>query len=193
MLSPPNPFPLHTPRLILRRFTASDAAAFLAYRTDPRIAQYQSWENYDWDQADAFVRHHALPKFGEPGEWLQIAVALVETNELIGDCAVRVHSNDVRQATIGGSLARRYHKQGFAVEALSCLLDSLFTHLQLHRVIADTDVENTAAWKLMEQVGLRREGHLKQSLWFKGRWVDEYLYSICRDEWQDRPRNPSVP
>jgi RimJ/RimL family protein N-acetyltransferase len=193
MSSPANPFPLHTPRLILRRFTADDAVPFLAYRTDPRIARYQSWESCDGDQAQEFVRHHALQKFGEPGEWLQIAVALAETNELIGDCAVRVHANDVRQATIGGSLARRYHRRGFAVEAFSGLLDTLFAHLQLHRVLADTDVANTAAWKLMEHMGLRREGHLKQSLWFKGRWVDEYLYAICRDEWHDRPRNPSIP
>ena len=80
-------------------------------------------------------------------------------------------------------------RQGFAVEALSCLLECLFMRLELHRVVADTDVENAAAWRLMEQLGLRREGHLKQSLWFKGRWADEYLYAMRREEWLAR-RDP---
>jgi hypothetical protein len=50
----------------------------------------------------------------------------------------------------------------------------------------NTDVENTVAWTLMEQLGLRREGHLRQSLRFKGRWADEYLYAMLREDWLQR-------
>jgi RimJ/RimL family protein N-acetyltransferase len=177
--------PLHTPRLVLRRFTEADVAAFFAYRNDPKIARYQSWEGIELAEAASLVRRHATQPFGVPGEPLQIAVALRETNELIGDCMVRIHAPDTRQATIGGTLARRFQRQGFAVEALSCLLDGLF-RLNLHRVVADTDVENSAAWTLMEQLGLRREAHLRQSLWFKGRWADEYLYAMLREDWLER-------
>jgi RimJ/RimL family protein N-acetyltransferase len=35
----------------------------------------------------------------------------------------------------------------------------------------------------MERVGMRREGHFLQSMWFKGRWSDDCLYAILRDEW----------
>ena len=69
------------------------------------------------------------------------------------------------------------------MEAFECLIEAAFLQLDLHRVVADTDPENTASWKLMERLGLRREGHLKQSLWFKGRWVDEYVYAVLREEW----------
>ena len=185
-MNPPDPLPLHTPRLVLRRFTDADAPVFLAYRNDPRIARHQSWESCSPTEAAEFVQRHATQTFGLPGEWLQIAIALKESNQLIGDCAVRVHTSDTRQATIGGTLSQPFHRQGFAVEALSCLLECLFLRLELHRVVADTDVENAAAWRLMEQLGLRREGHLKQSLWFKGRWADEYLYAIRREEWLAR-------
>ena len=176
--------PLQTPRLILRRFTEADTACFFDYRNDPKIARYQGWEGIELAAATEFVRHHQAQEAGVPGEWLQIAVALKDTNALIGDCAVKVLAHDPRQATIGGTLARRFQRQGFAVEALSCLLEALFERLKLHRVVADTDVENTAAWTLMEQLGLRREGHLRQSLWFKGRWADEYLYAIRREDWR---------
>ena len=185
-MNQPDLLPLHTHRLVLRRFTEADAPAFLAYRNDPRIARYQGWESCSPAEAAEFVQCHAVRAFGLPGEWLQIAIALKESNQLIGDCAVRVHAPDARQATIGGTLCRPFHRQGFAVEALSCLLECLFVGLKLHRVVADTDVENAAAWRLMEQLGLRREGHLRQSLWFKGRWADEYLYAMQREEWLAR-------
>lgn len=178
--------PLPTPRLVLRRFTEADVAAFFAYRNDPKIARYQSWEGIELAAATEFVRHQQLQEAGVPGQWLQIAIALKDTNALIGDCALKVQAHDPRQATIGGTLARRFQRQGFAAEALSCLLDALFDRLKLHRVVADVDVENTAAWALMEQLGLRREGHLRQSLWFKGRWADEYLYAMLREDWLKR-------
>jgi len=50
-------------------------------------------------------------------------------------------------------------------------------------VIAVTDCENTASVTLLERLGLRREGHFIQNVWFKGKWADEYLYAILQDEW----------
>ena len=35
---------LETSRLVLRRFAPGDEAAFAAYRSDPEVARYQSWE-----------------------------------------------------------------------------------------------------------------------------------------------------
>jgi RimJ/RimL family protein N-acetyltransferase len=178
--------PLHTRRLVLRRFDEADVQPFLAYRSDPTVARYQSWETCDLHEATEFVRHHQSQEAGVPGHWLQIAIARADTNALIGDCAFKVQAHDSRQATIGVTIARQNQRQGFAREAIACLLDGLFGRLKLHRVVADTDPENTASFRLLEQLGLRREGHLKQSLWFKGRWVDEYLYAILREEWLAR-------
>ena len=176
-------FPLQTPRLTVRRFTEVDVQPFMAYRNDPAVARYQSWESFNLAEATEFIRCHQSLEAGVPGQWLQIAIALKDTNALIGDCALKVQAQDPRQATIGVTLARQSQGQGFAIEALSCLLAVLFERLKLHRVVADTDVENAAAWTLLERLGLKREGHLRQSLWFKGRWADEYLYAILRDEW----------
>jgi RimJ/RimL family protein N-acetyltransferase len=49
--------------------------------------------------------------------------------------------------------------------------------------VADTDPRNIASWTLLERLGMRREGHLRRSLWFKGQWVDEYLYGMLAEEW----------
>lgn len=178
--------PITTRRLLLRRFETKDVSAFHAYRNDPKVARYQGWESCTTEEAQEFVMCQASQPFGIPGEWLQIAIAMRATDQMIGDCAVRIHAQDARQATFGVTFSRVSHGKGFAVEALTALFDHLFLDLHLHRIVADADVENIAAWKLAEQLGMRREGHLRQSLWFKGRWADEYYYAILRDEWLAR-------
>lgn len=179
----PDLLPLCTPRLVLRRFIEADVQPFLEYRSDPAVARYQGWESCSPAEATEFVRHHQSQEAGVPGQWLQVAIALQDTNALIGDCAFKVQAHDPHQAAVGVTLARQNHGQGFAHEALSCLLGVLFKHLNLHRIVADTDVENTPSWTLLERLGLKREGHLRQSLRFKGRWADEYLYAILREDW----------
>lgn len=173
--------PLHTERLVLRRFAPHDVEAFLAYRNEPEVARYQPWESCSPEEAAALVANEREP--GVPGEWFQIALALRKTNALVGDCGLKVHESEPRHATIGITVARAYQGRGLASEGLSCLFDHLFTKTELQRVVADTDPANLPAWRLLERLGMRREGHLRQSLWFKGRWSDEYLYAILREEW----------
>jgi [ribosomal protein S5]-alanine N-acetyltransferase len=63
------------------------------------------------------------------------------------------------------------------------LLDYLFGDLNLHRVVAITDAENRAAARLLEKLGLRREGVFVENVWFKGAWGSEFLYALLRREW----------
>lgn len=175
--------PLFTKRLVLRPFAMADVEAFVAYRNDPAVSRYQSWEGCSRAEAETFIHTQQRQEPGEPGTWSQIALALNEGGTLLGDCALHVHSPDARQATIGITLAPANQGQGFATEALTCLLDYLFRQKKLHRVAADTDPANTSSWSLLERLGMRREGHLHESLWFKGQWADEYVYGILAEEW----------
>jgi len=60
----------------------------------------------------------------------------------------------------------------------------LFTEYKLHRIWANCDRSNIASIKLLERLGMRREGHFVKSLWFKGEWVDEFWFAILREEWE---------
>ncbi|CAN5653920.1 GNAT family protein [soil metagenome] len=175
--------PLSTSRLVLRRFTLADVETFMAYRNDPDVARYQSWEGCTRAEAERLIHDQQSQEPGEPGQWYQIAIALKEGGALLGDCALRIHTPDVRQATIGFTLARANQRHGYATEALTCLLAHLFQQKRLHRVVADTDPQNVASWTLLERLGMRREGHLRQSLRFKGQWADEYLYAVLAEDW----------
>ena len=63
------------------------------------------------------------------------------------------------------------------------MLDYAFGTLGLHRIIAVADCRNAPSVALLEQLGMRREGHFLENVWFKGRWSDEYLYAVLRHEW----------
>lgn len=175
---------LETDRLILRLFVESDAEAFSAYRSDPEIARFQGWEApFSITQAQEFISKIMHLPQGEEGVWYQVAIQLRETGELIGDCGFSFLDDCPEQAEIGYSLARPYHGQGYATEAVIRLLDYLFDTWDLHRVRAACDVENTRSMLLMERIGMRREAHFVDHVWFKGRWVSEYWYAILQDEW----------
>ena len=179
---------LETERLTLRSFQDGDTQAFAAYRSDPDVARYQDWDvPYSIEEATKFVEAmKAANPPGTPGEWYQIAIEHKEQGNLIGDCVFHVLAEDARQAKIGFTLSSNHQGQGYATEAVTSLLDYLFGELQLHRVHAICDVENLASSKLLERLGMRREGHFVENIWFKGKWGSEYLYALLRDEWVER-------
>jgi RimJ/RimL family protein N-acetyltransferase len=59
-----------------------------------------------------------------------------------------------------------------------------FETYNLHRVSAECDVLNPPSFKLMERLGMRREAHFLENMWFKGQWSDSYVYAILADEWK---------
>lgn len=180
-----NKLRLETTRLILRPFERRDIAAFSAYRSDPDIARYQGWESpYDLIQAEKFVNEMQAVTPGEMGQWFQLALELKSNAALIGDVAFKVLKNNRLTAEIGMTLAADYHSKGYGVEAVTEMVRYLFDDLEMHRVIANCDPLNHAAYRLLEKVGLRREGDFVESLWYKGYWASEYWYAILEREWR---------
>jgi aminoglycoside 6'-N-acetyltransferase len=188
---------IKTSRLRLRPLKESDLAAFAAYRSDPEVARYQGWSApYSMEQAESFLEEMSRARPGTPGTWFQLAIERQAQPGIIGDCAFQVLANDERQAQIGFTLARPFQKQGYAAEAVAGLLDFLFAEYSLHRISAVCDALNTASARLLERVGMRREGQYIENVWFKGAWGDEYFYAVLEREWRqmrDRERSGSRP
>lgn len=176
---------IESDRLLLRRFRESDAECFLAYRTKPEVFRYQGegWENYTFEQAVKFVKEQMDFGPGLPDTWFQIAIELKAEGRLIGDCAIHTLPHDLKQAEIGFTLDPIYQRRGYAAEAVSCLLGYIFKELDMHRVIAVADVRNEASVKLLQKLGMRREGHFIKNAWYRGEYTDEYLYAILKEEW----------
>ena len=172
---------LTTSRLTLRRFKLADLPALRAYRTDPDVAQFQSWG--DQDDETELRRFVAEMETREPLAGLQIAVALRDTDALLGD--LYICGTTESQAELGYTFARAAQGQGYATEAVRGLLGYCFNELKLHRVVGIAAVENAPSWRLMERAGMRREAHARLSYRYRGVWHDEYQYAILQTEFLD--------
>jgi RimJ/RimL family protein N-acetyltransferase len=173
-------------RMILRKFKESDSEDFLMYRTNPEVALYQGerWVNFKFEQAVKFVKEQMNFEPGIADTWFQIAIELKTTRNLIGDCAIHTLPEDTNQVEIGFTLSPMYQNKGLGTEAVTCLLGYIFNLLDKHRVIAITDVRNKNSIKLLERIGMRKEGHFIKNAWNKGEYTDEYLFALLKEEWR---------
>jgi len=172
-------------RVALRRFHPGDVATFVAYRSSEQVARFQSWDSpYPREAGERFIQEIAKDHPDTPGQWFQFAVGPRATGQLIGDCAAMPQAADPRQCEIGFTIAPDYQGRGYATEAVGLLLNYLFTERGKHRIAAYCDPRNAASVALLERLGMRREGHLRESTWAKGEWTDDLVYGLLRDEWQ---------
>lgn len=175
-----------TRRLTLRPLQDDDALAVYGYRADPRVARFQGFTPASLREVEAFIARARGTPFDTPGTWYQLGVCLRESAALVGDVGMRFLAEDARQAEIGFTIAPPFQGQGYGTEAVRGVLGLLFTTLGKHRVFASVDPRNTASVALLEKVGMQREAHFRQSLWFKGEWVDDVVYGILAQEWAQR-------
>jgi RimJ/RimL family protein N-acetyltransferase len=173
-----------TERLHLRPFRVDDLETFAAYRSDPEVARYQTWDvPYSTADAEAFLRSQHGLELGRPGEWLQLAIVDRETGAVCGDCAVRVATDQPATAEIGVTLARASQGKGLATEAVRAVVTELFERLGAHRVFAEADERNASVRRLLERLGFRCEARLVEADWFKGEWSTLLVYAVLEREW----------
>ena len=78
-----------------------------------------------------------------------------------------------------------YWGKGYATEVAKTLIKFGFDELNLHEVEAGVATENIGSVKVLEKVGMTREGLRRKILPIRGKWVDNYHYAIVEDDERD--------
>jgi [ribosomal protein S5]-alanine N-acetyltransferase len=177
---------LWTPRLHLREFVEEDWPAVLAYQSDPRYLRYYEWESRDEQCVREFLQMFFRQQSEEPRLKFQLAVTLRENGALIGNCGIRLEKSGSRVGDIGYEFSPDYWGKGYATEAASEIVRFGFEELGLHRIWSWCIAENVGSWRVMEKLGMRREGFLRENEYFKGRWWNTLMYGILEDEWRKK-------
>ena len=171
---------METTRLIIRPFTQADADDLYAYLSREAVVRYEPYPPFTREQAaEEAARRANDPNFR--------AVVLKETGRVIGNLCFA--PGDFETWELGYVFHDAYWGRGYATEACRALLEEAFTAGKVRRVIAMCNPENAASWRLMERLGMRREGHLRKNIWFfkdeNGQpiWQDTYEYAILQEEW----------
>ena len=179
---------ISTTRLMIRPFTASDAADLYEYLSNPTIYKYEPGEPINIDRA----MHLSEERAATADFW---AMELADTGKMIGHVYFKqIEPHELRTWEIGYIVNPAYQGKGYATEAVAALLKKEFKEKPIHRVFAHCNPENFASWKLLERVGLRREGLLRKNVFFrKGPngeelWTDTFEYAILEEEADERLR-----
>ena len=177
------PLPITTPRLLLRRLAASDWKDLLELLSDEEFFRYQEGVPLDedgilrWLESDAHVR---LTTHDQP---FHLGIQVQDGGKLIGYLSLSFTDPQRLQVTFNIGLNRNFQRKGFALEAVGAMLGFCFEGLNLHRVAGWCDSRNTAACRLLEKAGLRREGEFVKNRWVHGEWTNSIWYAALDGEY----------
>lgn len=174
---------LHSQRLILRPLEMKDIDAIFAIFSDQETMKY--WSSLPWsnvNQSKEMIRKDQ--KEMASGGYLRLGLELISSGKLIGTCQLFSFDKQNKRAEIGYILGKHHWRQGFMTEALKSLINYGFNELQLHRVEADIDPENTASAGILTKLGFVKEGHLKERWLVGDKFLDSYLFGLLRKDWK---------
>ena len=172
---------LTTQRLVLRPYTLVDAPEVNRLVGDRRIADTTLNIPYPYDEsmAEAWIATHA--EAAEHGDSVTLAIT-EKDGSLVGAVALAI-TRAHQRAELGYWIAVPYWGRGYATEAAAAMVDYAFGTLGLRRVVAHCLTRNVGSARVMEKVGMQREGTLRAHVIKWDVPEDVAHYAILRDEW----------
>jgi len=180
---------LRTPRLTLRTVTEADVAEVLAVFSDPLVLRY--WDGPLISTMQDAMQYIDRIHYGfRRRELMQWGIADAATDAVIGTCTLTHLSIPHERAEIGFALRQTRWGQGLGSEAVSAAIAFAFQVMGLHRIEADVDPRNERSLRLLDRLGFRREGHLRERYFMNGERQDAVMMAVLRAEWQARTKDP---
>jgi ribosomal-protein-alanine N-acetyltransferase len=175
---------LETAHLILRQLTPEDSEAVFRIRSDYEVTRHNIGPAYQTLQQATELIEAINGGFQDEME-IRWGITLRSSRDgVIGMCGYNYWSRHDHRASVGYDLARAYWGQGIMSEALRAVIDFGFTQMALNRVEADADVRNIASHRVLEKLGFRREGMLREQFYDGDGFYDLLLFSLLRREFR---------
>ncbi len=166
------PLPIITPRLGLRRLRGLDWKDLIECQsTTPDEAEVVRWLDSD-----------ACVKLTTAGQPFFLGLETKAENKFVGYLSLTFTDPQRLQANLNITVNKIFQRQGFASEAWAGMLHFCFADIHLHRVTASCDRQNTAACRLFEKAGMRREAEFRKDRHVNGEWTDTLWYALLREE-----------
>ena len=171
-------FEIRTERLLLRPHRLEDVDDIFEFARDPEWGRYLSVPKpYFREHAVEFVEDRIRTSREVWPVW-----AMVLEGRVVGGIGIDIDAQDERGA-LGYSLARKHWGRGLTVEAARAVVDWGFRERGLAKVYAYADARNAQSLRVMEKLGMTREGTLRSHRTLRGERVDDVYYGLLREEW----------
>jgi [ribosomal protein S5]-alanine N-acetyltransferase len=175
-------FPVNTERLILREFIMADEKDVHEYASDPLVSRFDTWGPNTPEETHELVGKWMDERANWPRAEVNLAVELKGDGKVIGSVRFAIIDGASRSAELGYAFNPMAWNKGYATEATRAVLNCAFSVVNVHRVLAMCDARNIASFRVMEKIGMRREGHFIQDKFQKGEWRDSYLYAALEHD-----------
>jgi RimJ/RimL family protein N-acetyltransferase len=183
---------LHTARLTLRPFAATDADALYALQSNARVLRY--WDKPAWtDPARAEIFLTACRQMAEEGTGARLVLERSSDGDFLGWINVSHWNPDFRSAKLGYCLGEDAWGHGYATEAGRAVLEWAFDTLDLNRVQAETDTRNDASAHVLEKLGFVREGTLREDCVVNGEVSDSWVFGLVKRDWPPGAPTSALP
>lgn len=175
---------IKTERLILRPFTKSDVNDVFEYSSD------SEWARYQVNIPHPFIRREAetlVAMFSDPSNWESLQIfAIVLEDKVIGEICLNQRDEDRQneRAELVYSLSRQHWSKGLMTEAARAFINWAFQTYSFNRMFAICDPRNIRSCRLLEKLGMKREGWLRSHIKWNGKLRDQLYYGILREEWK---------
>ena len=179
----PLALPITTRRLVLRDYTVADASSVYAYVQDAGYWLYQRAEPPSASEIDTLIQWVVQEQTSPTRQMYFLAAARKDTGEIVGEAVLKVLNPAERQGEIGFGVAPKFWKQGFGSEISAAILDAAFQHFKLHRVAGQCSPENKGSIRIMQKLGMAREGLLRDIHFARGKWWSTLIYGILDQEY----------
>lgn len=174
--------PIKTDRLLLRRFADEDVSDVVHFLSHPSVARATP----EIEATEAGVRKYiktqnAYSHF-ERDKCFDLAIERTADGKVIG--LLTLITREHEQGELGYAIGVDFRGQGYATEAARALVAYAFSELKLHRIQANTSSANPESYRVMERLGMRREGQMREATFGDGAWHDVLFYGVLASEWQ---------
>ena len=165
--------------MLLRPHRLGDVDDIFEFAVDPEWGRYLPVPiPYLKEHAVQFVERRIRASWPEDSGW-----AMVLEGKVVGGIGLRINDHH-SAAVLGYSVARQHWGKGLTVEAARAVIDWGFRKWELAKVKAYADARNVQSLRVMEKLGMRREGTLRNHREHRDERVDDVHYVLLREEWE---------
>jgi ribosomal-protein-alanine N-acetyltransferase len=172
-------------RITLRDFESDDLDPSMAIVGDDEVTRTLSFDSRARDEQAARLADDIARARGGQRPDYYLAIVVRDADRLIGFVRLGLVGSH-RGGELGYALRKDHWGRGYASEASRLMLDFAFSTAGLRRVQAATGPDNGPSRVLLERLGFRYEGCMRDHVFTNGGWRDSLLYAVLEPEWRNR-------